>query len=472
MDSISGKVKEIISNRLQAIAKEIKHLTSVPNDAQHLRVEIDHVKGIVDHINSRLSWKGRQPLAVVSLWVSTQEQIVQSAEEVFLQYVENKHRRLCCCCPHCFLVKRSSRKIRNALAEIDELLKMKDSDFPKNGDLEEPPERLMPPMGKELVGAFVQEKLSELETWVLEDDSVRVVGVYGMPGLGKTSLLKQINNNVKVINFFKLVIWVTVSGESDISALQRRIFETIELPWRSNLSIDEAAGVLLSVFKERRLLLILDDVRRSIDVSNLGISVSENTKKVVLTSRDKEVCSSMRADKMIAMKHLTEEEGWDLFCRGAFVAGEDQNMDSEIEQMARSVAKECKGHPLAIKTLARTTPPLHSTAPSAWENILKELKEIDPQFHRIHGEILSELFKPLKHSYDALETDELRLCFLYLAAYREHEEIDADQLIQLWLAEGLVKADLKGATFFSRSWRTDVWSTLRLKRKTVMIFGK
>ncbi|GLJ40945.1 hypothetical protein SUGI_0847160 [Cryptomeria japonica] len=448
MDSISGKVKEIISNRLQAIAKEIKHLTSVPNDAQHLRVEIDHVKGIVDHINSRLSWKGRQPLAVVSIWVSTQEQIVQSAEEVFLQYVENKHRRFCCCCPHCFLVKRSSRKIRNALAEIDDLLKMKDSDFPKNGDLEEPPERLMPPMGKELVGAFVQEKLSELETWVLEDDSVRVVGVYGMPGLGKTSLLKQINNNVKVINFFKLVIWVTVSGESDISALQRRIFETIELPWRSNLSIDEAAGVLLSVFKERRLLLILDDVRRSIDVSNLGISVSENTKKVVLTSRDKEVCSSMRADKMIAMKHLTEEEGWDLFCRGAFVAGEDQNMDSEIEQLARSVAKECKGHPLAIKTLARTTPPLHSTAPSAWENILKELKEIDPQFHRIHEEILSELFKPLKHSYDALETDELRLCFLYLAAYREHEEIDADQLIQLWLAEGLVKSRFEGRYVF------------------------
>ncbi|XP_057848474.2 probable disease resistance protein At5g63020 [Cryptomeria japonica] len=298
---------------------------------------------------------------------------------------------------------------------------MKDSDFPKNGDLEVPPETLMPPMGKELVGAFVQEKL---ETWVLEDDSVRVVGVYGMPGLGKMSLLKQINNNVKVINFFKLVIWVTVSGESDISALQRRIFETIELPWRSNLSIDEAAGVLLSVFKERRLLLILNDVRRSIDVSNFGISVSENTTKVVLTSRDKEVCGSMRADKMIAMKHLTEEEGWELFCRGAFVAGEDQNMDSEIEQLARSVTKECKGHPLAIKTLARTTPQLHRTAPSAWENILKEPKEIDPQFHGIHEEILSELFKPLKHNYDALETDELRLCFLYLAAYREHEEID------------------------------------------------
>ncbi|XP_059075784.1 probable disease resistance protein At5g63020 [Cryptomeria japonica] len=325
---------------------------------------------------------------------------------------------------------------------------MKDSNFPKNGDLGEPPETLLQPMRNELVGAFVQEKLSELETWVLEDDSVRIVGVHGMPGLGKTSLLKQINNNEKVLNFFKLVIWVTVSRESDISALQRRIFERIELPWRSNWSIDVAAGVLHSVFKDRRLLLILDDVRTSIDVSHLGISLSEDTIKVVVTSRDKEVCRNMRADKMIAMKHMSEEEGWELFCRGAFVAGEDQSTDSEIESLARSIAKECKGHPLTIKTLARTMPQLHRSARSEWECILKELKAIDPQFHRIDEEILRELFAPLKHSYDALETDKLRLCFLYLATYTEDEEIDADQLIQLWLAEGLVKNKFEGRYVF------------------------
>ncbi|GLJ21035.1 hypothetical protein SUGI_0384370 [Cryptomeria japonica] len=418
MDSLSGRVKEIISSRLQAIVKEIKHLTSVPNDAERLCYEIDRVKGIVYHINSGLSWKGQQPLAVVNHWVRTQEQIVKCAEEVFLQYEENKHRRLCCCCPHCFHVTISSRKIRNALAEIDELLKMKDSDFPKNGDLGEPPETLLQPMGKELVGAFVQEKLSELETWVLEDDSVRVVGVYGMPGLGKTSLLKQINNNKKVLNFFKLVIWVTVSRDSDISTLQRRIFERIELPWRANLSIDEAKGVLHSVL-------------RTGDCCSFW-------------TMDKEVCKSMEADRMIEMKHLTEEEGWELFCKGAFLAGEDQSMDSEIESFARSIAKECKGHPLTIKTLARTMPQLHSSAPSEWENILKELKAIDPQFYRIDEEILRDLFKPLKHSYDALETDELRFCFLCMAAYREDGEIDADQLIQLWLAEGLVKSRFEG----------------------------
>ncbi|GLJ21079.1 hypothetical protein SUGI_0385200 [Cryptomeria japonica] len=185
---------------------------------------------------------------------------------------------------------------------------MKDSNFPNNGDLGEPLETLLQPMRNELVGAFFQ-KLLELEAWVLEDDSSRIAGVHGMPSLGKMSPLKQINKNEKVLNFFRLVLWVTVSRESDISALQRYIFDRIDLPWRSNLSIEEAAGVLHSVFKDKRLLLILDDVRTSTNVSNLGISLFEDNIEVVVTSRDKEVCRSMRADKMITMKHMSEEEG-------------------------------------------------------------------------------------------------------------------------------------------------------------------
>ncbi|GLJ10729.1 hypothetical protein SUGI_0133970 [Cryptomeria japonica] len=418
----------------------VKNLRSLRSNAVRLRQEIDYVKAMGDYIKTQLSGQGRQPKGVVRNWLNTQERIVKSAEEVFQQYEKSKDRRLCGCCPHCLLIPESSREVLNSRGEIDKLLKTKDSHFPKNGELGEPLWMLVQPMENELVGKFVHEKLEELETWLLKDDSVRVVGVYGMPGVGKTFMLKHINNNEKVVNFFKLVIWVTVSRDSDISDLQRRICERIELPWRSNSSIDEAEGFLHSVFKEKPLLLILDDVWKRIDVSTLGISPLGNKIKIVLASRDKEMCRSMKADKMIAMKQLSEEDGWELFCRGAFPAGEDQNMDSEIEPLARSIARECKGHPLAIKTLARAVPDLQNSTPSEWVYVLKQLKAIDPEFYRIHREIVEELFKRLKQSYDALESDELRLCFLYLAAYREDEEIDADELIQLWLAEGLVKS--------------------------------
>ncbi|XP_059070101.1 putative disease resistance protein RGA4 [Cryptomeria japonica] len=118
----------------------------------------------------------------------------------------------------------------------------------------------------------------------------------------------------------------------------------------------------------------------------------------------------MKADKTIKMKRLSDEEGWELFSREALR--------------------------------------LRDSTSSQWAYILNQLKAIDPLFYRIHEAILMELFKSLKYSYDALKAYELRLCFLYLAAYREEEEIDADQLIQVWLAEGLVKSREEGRYSF------------------------
>ncbi|GLJ10731.1 hypothetical protein SUGI_0134000 [Cryptomeria japonica] len=257
---LNGVLNTVADESIKKPYREVKNLRSLRSNAACLREVIDRVKGIGDDIKTLLSGPGRQPKRVVRNWLNTQKRIVKSAEEVLQQH-----------------------------------LKTKDSDFPTNGELGELPGALVQPVENELVGKFVHEKLQKLETWLLKDDSVRVVGVYGMPGVGKTSLLKHINNNEK----------------------------------------------------------------------------------------------------------------------GTFPAGEDQNMDSEIEPLVRSIAKECKGHPLAIKTLARTVPDLQNSTPSEW-------------------------------SYDALESDELRLCFVYLAAYREDEEIDADELIQLWLAEGLVKRREEG----------------------------
>ncbi|GLJ10732.1 hypothetical protein SUGI_0134030 [Cryptomeria japonica] len=168
-------------------------------------------------------------------------------------------------------------------------------------------------------------------------------------------------------------VWRSLETRKDLSAMEvvSKVYQCrmrLDLLWKEKAclgsSIDEAAGLLHSVFKEKPLLLNLEDVWKRIDISKLGICPPSNKIKIVLTSRDKEVCRSMKADKMIAMKQLSQEDGWELFCRGAFQAGEDQNMDSEIEPLARSIAKECKGHPLAIKTLAQTVPHLHNSSPS------------------------------------------------------------------------------------------------------------
>ena len=48
-----------------------------------------------------------------------------------------------------------------------------------------------------------------------------------------------------------------------------------------------------------------------------------------------------------------------------------------------------------------------------------------------------ELIGRLRLSYDELNDDETRVCFLYLAAYPEDHEISVEELIRVWVGEEL-----------------------------------
>uniref|UniRef100_A0A0D6QZ73 AAA+ ATPase domain-containing protein n=1 Tax=Araucaria cunninghamii TaxID=56994 RepID=A0A0D6QZ73_ARACU len=441
MDFISGPVNEIIKSLYDPLVQQIKALISLPDDAKNLKGKIDRVESIVLHINDQLQQHGRNPLSLVKDWLHREDELIQFATGALKIYEEIQKRRCCCCCYWCSLGSAISvsNSIRKSLTDIDELLQRKESDFPADGELGEIRKALVQPVDSELVGAFIHEKLSELETWLIKDDNVRVIGVYGMPGVGKTTVLKEINNNEKVTSFFKFVIWVTVSRDFDITALQSRMCERLELTLPTNCSIDEGAAFLHTVLKAKSLLLILDDVWTPFDVAKLGVTPNQSGDaivKILLSTRSKSLCDKMKADKTIAMKELTEDEGWELFSKGVFGRRNVPVMDSKVEELVRSIAKECKGHPLALKTVAQTVP--KKLEAKELEFILNQLKAVNLNFFRTHEELITDLFKPLKYSYDALPTVELKICFLYLAAFREDVEIDAQELIEIWRAEGLI----------------------------------
>ena len=63
---------------------------------------------------------------------------------------------------------------------------------------------------------FVGEKNKDVEIqlkiWLMETPQVGLIGVWGMGGIGKTTLLTKVYNYFKVKNIFDVVIWVTVSN--------------------------------------------------------------------------------------------------------------------------------------------------------------------------------------------------------------------------------------------------------------------
>ncbi|RVW80471.1 putative disease resistance protein [Vitis vinifera] len=78
----------------------------------------------------------------------------------------------------------------------------------------------------------------------LEEEHVGMIGLYGLGGVGKTTLLTQINNHfLKTSHNFDVVIWVVVSKTPNLERVQNEIWEKVGFcddKWKSKSRHEKA----------------------------------------------------------------------------------------------------------------------------------------------------------------------------------------------------------------------------------------
>ncbi|XP_003634660.1 disease resistance protein At4g27190 [Vitis vinifera] len=273
---------------------------------------------------------------------------------------------------------------------------------------------------------------------LLNDDTVRIIGVWGLGGIGKTTPVKNLNNMLKDASSttppFSIVIWITLSREWDHKSIQAQIARRLNMKVNTEDSTESLAARLCERLKrEEKFLLLLDDVWKEIDLDDLGIPRPEDhvACKIILTTRFLNVCRGMKTDREIPIHVLNDDEAWKLFCKNA---GEAAILE-DVEPVARAITKECGGLPLAINMMG--TSMRKKTSKHQWEHALKELQRSVP--HNIYG-VEDRVYKPLKWSYDSLQGN-IQSCFLYCSLYPEDFSIKISELVQCWLGEGLLDVD-------------------------------
>ncbi|KAJ0099548.1 hypothetical protein Patl1_21860 [Pistacia atlantica] len=268
----------------------------------------------------------------------------------------------------------------------------------------------------------------------LVGEEVGIIGIYGTGGVGKTTLLKQINNKFcNELQSFDVVIWVVVSRVPNFEKIQEDIGEKIGLKgesWKTR-SLQKKAGDIFKILNSKKFVLFLDDIWRWINLTDVGVPIpnSKSASKVVFTTRSFEVCGSIKADKHFKVEYLRDEEAGKLF---------EENLQSDvldhpdIRQLAKVVAKECGGLPLALLTVSRAMS--CKNTPQEWRYAANLLRNSASQFAGMG----TEVYPLLKFSYDSLPSDKIRSCLLYCCLYPEDFLISKQQLIDCWIGEGFL----------------------------------
>ncbi|KAF3957808.1 hypothetical protein ACB098_06G057700 [Castanea mollissima] len=284
-----------------------------------------------------------------------------------------------------------------------------------------------------LIGESTAKRVKEaIWAWVLDDD-VRKIGLYGMGGIGKSTVMEHINNRLlKEKNKFDSVIWVTVSKSLNVIQLQHDIARKLDLDLTKVEDVRERAAKLKEKLESKnRYVLILDDMWEAFALEKVGISepTSANGCKLLLTTRDLAVCRGMSC-KDIKMELLSKEEAHKLFLDKL---GYDVFNIPYLKPIAKEVLERCAQLPLAIVTIAASFKPLRQDF--EWRDALEKLKTSVMRSNNREKQVL----ETLKFSYECLENEEPKQCLLHCALYPEDFKINKQELIEHLIDEGIIE---------------------------------
>ncbi|XVF78188.1 hypothetical protein PTKIN_Ptkin14bG0109800 [Pterospermum kingtungense] len=265
----------------------------------------------------------------------------------------------------------------------------------------------------------------------LMDDNIQKIGVWGMGGIGKTTIMKLIRNQLlKETEKFNIVIWVTVSKETNISRIQNIIAHAMNVKLLEVVDETIRAGMIHEqLARKDKYVLILDDLWEKLSLEDVGIPEPPKGSKLLVTTRSLDVCRFLDCLE-VKVSTLSKPDAWELFLTKV---GQDVLNHPNLLPIVKFVAEECAGLPLAIVTIASSMRGVRDI--HVWRNALHDLKR---QVKSVNG-MEEKVFQQLQFSYDRLRDERVKHCFLCCALYPEDFEIRTHELIQFWIAEGLLE---------------------------------
>ncbi|TYJ31543.1 hypothetical protein E1A91_A06G206300v1 [Gossypium mustelinum] len=392
---------------------------------QELRAQRNDVQREVDVAEQRLL----KPFEQVQLWLSKAETMITKAEKL-IEDGPQQMNNLCLgtCASKNFLSSyKFGKSVTKMLQEINDhvskgAFKKVAESRPSASVVVRPEER---PIG-------LESTIEKVWSCIVDKD-VGIIGLYGLGGVGKTTLLTQINNKLSTTpDKFDVVIWAPVSKDYNVAKIQDKIGGNIGFSdafWKSK-SVDEKAVDIYGVLRNKRFVVLLDNLWERVDLNKVGIPKpsQENGSKLIFTARSLEVCGEMEARKRIKVECLEPEMAWELF--QVKVGDETLNSHPNIWKLAEQVAERCGGLPLALITIGRAM--ACKTTPMEWKYAIEMLKR------STLPKMKNEVFPLLKFSYDDLPNATMKCCLLYCCLYRDDYRIPRKGLVEHWFCEGLL----------------------------------
>ncbi|XP_056160719.1 jacalin-related lectin 4-like isoform X2 [Syzygium oleosum] len=220
------------------------------------------------------------------------------------------------------------------------------------------------------VDSFVEDVISLLE--IGSEDDVRVVGIWGIKGIGKTTVAKVVcDRSFREFEGVSLLENVGDANQDAILLLQKRLLhdvlkvQDLEL-YDLNSNINEIKTKLC----QKRILLVLDNITKKDQIEYFGGGDQEwfqHGSRILITTRDEQLLDDLKVDNKYMLPGLTHKESLQLLSRHAF---HKDHPKEGYEELSERLVHYTGGLPLALKRFGSF---LSKKRKNQWHEILEKL---------------------------------------------------------------------------------------------------
>ncbi|XP_050253756.1 disease resistance protein RPV1-like [Quercus robur] len=251
----------------------------------------------------------------------------------------------------------------------------------------------------------------------MESSDVRIIGIWGTGGMGKTTLARVVYRMVS--NKFEACCFLdNVREESKkcgLCKLQKRLLKKLLMIKKLNVQdVDDGVQMIKNRLHNKKILLVLDDVT---ELDQLKKLAGEHCwfgsgSRIMITTRDRHLLVNHEVNEIYEAKVLNHDEALKLFSLKAF---KKDHPVEDYEKLSQAFVDYSKGLPLALEVLGSF---LFRKSIDIWKSEVGRLTEF--------GE--SRILNVLRISFDGLQ-EIVKKIFLNIACF--FNQMDRDKVIEI-----------------------------------------
>ncbi|KAL5711869.1 hypothetical protein ACHQM5_014099 [Ranunculus cassubicifolius] len=261
--------------------------------------------------------------------------------------------------------------------------------------------------------------------------------IVGIAGLGKTTLAQLVYGDGRVVQHFDTRIWVSVAEDFGVEQITKTIIDHFSDTESCDIvDQDLMQNHVRLLLYATKFLIVLDDVwdddrEKWNKITHLLACGGKGSSIIVTTQWQKVVDNFANLSTMCVInptcdvEPLHEDDAWALFKQ--YAVEKENEVNEDMIEIGKEIVAKCKGIPLDIKIAGSL---LKSTNERFWRLVR------DGEFWDLGGPTGSSL----KSRYYNLPPI-YRQCFAYCLIFPKGHEIEVEELIRLWIANGLVQTD-------------------------------